>query len=212
MKEAILASIGVDMITQHSFRVGLAGMLLLATVAATAGLPGPVPWIASAAATGKPVPQSEQALAFQVVAQRLQGEPQDGRLRVSLLGSGHPVRLSRPLVLKYDEADRMAGWIASLQKDVHHRMSDTIDAMSLVEVTQAEAALMSLAFSIDRRWFAVEYVDLRHFGRTAMSKPNEVRGLVAQTACRIMSRVTATPANPGACADAPEKAVVIAGR
>ena len=201
------------MITQHSYRGGLSGILLLAAVAATSGLPGPS-WstIGAEAIGSKFVAQSEHALALQVVAHRLQGEPRDGRLRVSSLGSGHPVMLSRPLLLKYDEANRIAGWIASLQKDVHHRMSDTIDTMSLVEVTQAEAALQPLAFAIDRRWFAVEYVDLRHFGRMAMSKPDAVRSLVAQTACRFMSRLTATPSNSGTCADGPERAVVVARR
>jgi hypothetical protein len=201
------------MITQRSYRGGLSGILLLATVAATFGVPGPSRSTTVAEATGsKLVTQPEHALALQLVAHRLQGEPQDGRLRVSSLGSGHPVMLSRLLLLKYDEANRIAGWIASLQKDVHYRMSDTIDTMLLVDVTQAEAALWPLAFAIDQRWFAVEYVDLRYFGRMAMSKPDAVRSLVVQAACRFMSRVTATPSDSGTCDDGPKEAVVIARR
>jgi len=197
------------MITPHSYRAGLAEMLLLATLTAAAALPGSGSQTMGVETSGGSVARAERVLAAQVVAHRLPGVPHSG-LRVSSLGSRHPVKLSRPLALDYNEADRIAGWIASLQLLLHYRMGDTIDTMSLAEVTQAEAALRPLAFAIDRRWFAVEYVDLHYSGRKAMSKPDSVRDLVVQTGCRFMSRVAVMSANPGSCADDSEGAVMIA--
>ena len=199
------------MITPHSYRAGLAEMLLLATVTAAAALPGSGSQTMVAETTGESVARMERVIATQVVANRLQGGPRSG-LRVSSLGSRHPVKLSRPLALDYNEADRIAGWIASLQLMLHYRMGDTIDTVSLVEITKAEATWRPLAFAIDRRWFAVEYVDLHYSGRKAMSEPDSVRDLVVQTGCRFMSRVAVMSANPGSCADDPQGAVMIARR
>jgi hypothetical protein len=195
----------------HSYRAGAAGMLLLACLATTAALPGWGSPMVGAEATGQSAAHAQRTLAMQAIADRLQSAPRDG-LRVSSLGSHHPVKLSRPLVLTYYEANRMAGWVASLQQSVYQRMGDTIDTLSLVEVTKAEAGWYSLAFAIDERWFAVDHLDLNYFGRVAMSDPGGIRDLLARTACRFMSRVAEASANQGSCADNPDSAVVIAGR
>lgn len=200
---------GMD--TPKSCRAYIVGMLLIAVAAATAALPGWSSLTIGAETVGKLLTRSERVLALKVIGQRLEGNPHEG-LRVLSLGSRSPVKLSRPLVLTYDDANRMAGWIASLQQSVYHRMGDTIDTVSLVEVTKAEAAWQPLAIAIDQRWFAVDQVEFHYFGRKAISKHDSVRDLVAQTACRFMSRLTATPSNSGTCADGPERAVVVARR
>lgn len=197
--------------TPKTYRAGIAGLLLIAVGAASAALPGWVSPTVGAEVVAKPAPRMERTLALKVVGQRLDGKQQDA-LRVSSLGSRSPVKLSRPLVLMYDDANRMAGWIESLQRNVHRRMADTIDTVSLIEVTEAEAASQPLAFAIGQRWFAVDFVELRFSGRLAMSRHEAVRELVARTACRFMSKVAAASANPGTCSDTPESAVVVARR
>jgi hypothetical protein len=186
-------------------------MLFIAAAAATAALPGSSLPSMGAETVGKPVVRSERGLALKVIGQRLDGKLQDG-LRVFSLGSRSPVSLSRPLALMYDDANRMAGWIAILQQSVYHRMGDTIDTVSLVEVTKAEATSRPLAFAVGQRWFAVDYVELHYSGRADMSKQGPVRELVEQTACRFMSQVAAAAAIPGSCAENPAGAVVLARR
>lgn len=186
-------------------------MLLLATVTAAAALPGSGTQSMGAETDGVSAARMERALATHVVANRLQGGLPSG-LRISSLGSWQPVKLTRSLALNYDEANRMAGWVSSLQQSVYQRIGDTIDSMSLVEVTKAEAAHEPLAFAIDKRWFAVNDLRLRYYGRLSMSEPHPVRDLVAWTACRFMTGVVANPASQGSCAATPGSDVLVASR
>ena len=196
--------------TPRTYRTALAALMLISAAAAAAALSGWIAATAGAESAGAPPVRMERALALKVVGQRLGGELPEG-LRVSALGSRMPVTLSRPLTLMFDDANRMAGWVESLQRGVYRRMGNTIESLSLDEVTEAEAAAQPFAFAVGERWFALEGIALRHFGRVDLSRTGAVRDIAAKTACRFMTPVAAaTPA--GGCFATDQGAVEIARR
>lgn len=195
--------------TLRTYRAALAALMLISAAVAAAALSGWIAPTAGAESAGEPPIRIERALALKVVGQRLGGELPEG-LRVSALGSRMPMTLSRPLTLMFDDANRMAGWVESLQRGVYRLMGDTIESLSLDEVTEAEAAARPFAFAVGERWFALEGVALRHFGRVDLSRTGPVRDIAAKTACRFMTKVSATPAS--GCFATDQGAVEIARR